>query len=152
MARPRSPSTAAMVPAIPPAQSFLWPALTVLPFLRRPIGEYIVRPKLVITSTLLLLYPVPAIISAWCHMQGSELPRSDFLCLSAFGAAYGVTALFMWSRRWHGVWRSEEVHGAETGVSWLAEHLPAPCTSSEGIIMPVLVTVAGFIVLETVSV
>jgi hypothetical protein len=58
----------------------------------------------------------------------------------------------LWARRWIGVWRSEAIHGAELGHSWLAPLLPVPPAVTETVIVPLLVTLIGYGLIKTVSV
>jgi hypothetical protein len=63
-----------VVPQLPSEGLFFLPALTVLPFLRHPVGEYVVRPWAVIIIAAVLVYPAPAVISIWSELRGYKPP------------------------------------------------------------------------------
>ncbi len=134
-----------------PHHLIMLPAYTVLPFLRAPIGYDLVRPAAAIMRAIaLIVFPVLA-EGLWVGFTQRPIPPTRLPYLSLFALAYLAASLAIFARRWIGQRRGEELHSGEAGYSWLARLTPVPVWLCELIIVPALVTGAGYLLVGNVS-
>lgn len=130
-----------------PESRLLLPALMLLPFLRRGIGEHAVRPGLLITMAAAVGVVVPFVcVFGYAVSQARE---PGFLALTLFSAAYLVIGLTTWSKRRMALTGGEPVAAYDLGTSWLAEMLPFPPPLTEVVIIPALVIGFGLLLTHT---
>lgn len=130
-----------------PESRLLLPALMLLPFVRRGIGEYALRPELVITMAAAVGVVVPFLCVFGYSVSQAHEP--GFLALTLFSAAYLVIGLATWSKRRIALTGGEPVAAYDLGTSWLAEMLPFPPPLTEIVILPALVIGFGNLLTHT---
>lgn len=121
-----------------PGRPVLFPAYTLLPFLRDPLGYDILKPTTAIARTLLLL-----LIGYLAQFVVPQAEPDDFTLLAWFALAYLALTLVRFFRRWRGQGRGEDIHTAEAGYSFLARLLPLPVALTEILILPALIALLG---------
>lgn len=127
---------------IGPSSMLMAPAMTLLPFLRRSVGEEIVHPRRVILWSVLLAIGVPCLGTVWCGI--ATKPPPNFAPLILFALAYFITGAATWLIRRQGLARGQAVHSFDLGQSWVAARLPYPRPVSEIFVIPVAVMSVGY--------
>jgi hypothetical protein len=134
----------------PPPGWMLFPALTVLPFLRGPLGYEMVHPRPGIVRALKLIV-LPACIW-WVFHPFIHFPANlGHMWMMRFAAAGFVLSLVVFLWRAFGPSRGEEVHTAEAGYSWLSLYTDIPMPLCELVIVPGLLAVTGYALTQTIS-
>lgn len=121
-----------------PGRLVLFPAYTLLPFIRDPLGYAILKPHTAIARTLLLL--LAGYLAQFVMPQPEP---DDFTLLACFALTYLALSLVRFFRRWRGQGRSEDIHTAEAGYSFLARMLPLPPALTEILVLPALIALLG---------
>ena len=129
------------------------PALTVLPWLRYPVGNKIARPVNAIINAAFLTFITPLI---WGFIYRDEYRQPSgiglpWLMAFAWGSAALCLAVWAWrvlrlmqSARKGGGSRVKPVHQMEAGYSWLARWTPLPLWLTEVFLIPGAFLAAGW--------
>jgi hypothetical protein len=130
----------------------LFPAYTILPFLRAPLGYETLHPRASFLRTLRLIV-LPLSFSWVRHSSaGFVLPTEfGFPWLLRFAVASFVLSFVRFLWRAFGPSRGEEVHSAEAGYSWLTWCTGLPMPLCELVIVPGLLAAVGYVVSCTAS-
>jgi hypothetical protein len=130
----------------------LLPAATVLPFVRSPLGYEIVYPKERIKWAVLLFLLPPMLVALWQAFSGHVLKNPGLIYLTLyFAPASLLLSLLIFARRCWGQRRSEQVHTASTGYSWLTWYTNLPLELSEQILTPLALLLAGYAIAHSFS-
>jgi hypothetical protein len=138
---------------IAPPAWVLIPAYSLLPFIRHPLGLYIVHPRVVVIRVVALIF-LPLIIEVfYVGFTQARLPENmGHIPLIYFAVAYLAVSMVVFARRWQGQRRGEELHSGEAGYSWLAWHTSLPVGLCEQLIVPLAVGLLGYLIAHTFSI
>jgi hypothetical protein len=139
----------------PPAPwwPLVWPAETVLPFIRSPLGFDIVYPKPRFVQAVMLFMLPPLAAFLYVGFGGHVPPNLGLTYLTLyFAPASLILSLLIFVRRCWGQRRSEEVHSGECGWSWVTRFTNLPLALCEQILTPAAVFLAGYAIAHSFSV
>jgi len=139
----------------PPAPwwPLLWPAAMILPFVRAPLGYEMVYPKERIKWTLALFFFPPILVGLYEAFSRHVVQNPGLIYLTLyFAPASFLLSLVIFARRCWGQRKSEQVHTASAGYSWLTWYTNLPMPLSEQILTPLIVLLAGYAIAHTFSV
>jgi hypothetical protein len=125
-----------------PPRFLVFGAASLLPFVRRNVGECALRPGLVITMTVMLI-----LIALFGALVTNGSPGVSALIL--FALLYLFTSLVLWMQRRRGLASGEEIHSLSFGQSRIAGCVMLPLPVIEIVVTPALILGLGYVLLHT---
>jgi hypothetical protein len=138
--------------APPPHLAVLFPARTVLPFLRTPLGYNIVHPGFAIPAALALIFLPLVFWALYVGVTRHQAPQNlGHIPLIVFAIASMAASCVVFARRAIGQHHGIEIHTSEAGYSHLTWRTELPVPLCEQILVPAALMLVGWAIAHTFS-
>jgi hypothetical protein len=136
----------------PPHCTVLFPARTVLPFLRTPLGYNMVHPGAALTGAIALCFLPLVFWALYAGVRQPHIPDNiGHTWLMGFAVVSFLATCLIFARRAIGQRRGTQIHTSEAGYCYLTWRTDLPVPLCEQIIVPAALMCLGWLIAHSVS-